>query len=227
MGSCYRFGVRAGCAAFLAMLVIVTVLVVGIPWLARGILGEPDLGPVLSTAADAASAERKLSVLVPGRKPRDGSGAGRQTIALSEAEVNAFLAKHLPDLAGAPLGAIRLRLREDRMVELAARTSLRAPLGELAGSDTADLLPSRWLEQPLWLRLDGAARLEQVGDGGRRYLRLDVERFRLGRRRVPAFFLRLFLDPTTLGLLRWPLPPTVEGLEVERGRVVIRTTSSR
>ncbi len=205
----------------------VVILVVGVPWLATGLLEEPTLGPVISAPGDAARAERKLSALVPALSGQGRRRAPQRTIALSESEVAAFLAEHLPDLAGVPLGAIRLRFRADGKVELAARTSVRAPLGELAGSDTTNLLPSRWLEQPLWLRLHATPRLELESEGERRFLRLDIARFYLGRRRLPAFLLRLFLDPTTLGLLRWPVPPTVDDLEVDHGRIVIVTRSSR
>src|SRR5438093_1203073 len=65
------------------------------------------------------------------------------------------------------------------------------------------------------------------GDGVReqRYLRLDVRGFAIGRQGLPAVLLRILLDPRTLGVLRWPLPDSIEAITVEPGRVVIRLAS--
>ena len=59
----------------------------------------------------------------------------------------------------------------------------------------------------------------------RRYLRLDVREFAVGRQGLPAVLLRILLDPRTLGVLRWPLPDSIEAITIEPGRVVIRLAS--
>jgi hypothetical protein len=43
---------------------------------------------------------------------------------------------------------------------------------------------------------------------------------------VPAFALRLVMDPSSLRLMRIALPPEVQTVRIERGRVVIQATSS-
>jgi hypothetical protein len=60
----------------------------------------------------------------------------------------------------------------------------------------------------------------------RRTVRLDARRVVIGRQRVPRLTLRLLLDPSSLRLTRIALPPNVHTVRVERGRVIIQTTSS-
>jgi hypothetical protein len=79
----------------------------------------------------------------------------------------------------------------------------------------------------VWLSLRARATLESGGDARRerRYLRLDVERFWLGRLPLPSFMLRVLLDPLALRLLRWPMPDAIDGLRIEPGRLILQTAS--
>jgi hypothetical protein len=88
------------------------------------------------------------------------------------------------------------------------------------------VLPAGWIERPVWVRVRARAQIEPSATTRRRYLRLDVERFWLGQRRLPSLLPRLLFSPTTLGLLRWPLPAPVAEVRLETGRVVITTSSS-
>jgi hypothetical protein len=47
----------------------------------------------------------------------------------------------------------------------------------------------------------------------------------IGRQRVPAVVLRLVLEPASLRLMRIALTPEIRTVRIERGRVVIETTS--
>jgi hypothetical protein len=96
-----------------------------------------------------------------------------------------------------------------------------APLSALAG-----VLPVAWLDHGIWLSLRTRVTLER-GDGvrERRHLRLDVERFWLGRLQLPEFMLRLLLDAGALRHLRSSLPSTIDGLQVERGQLIIQSGS--
>ncbi len=100
-------------------------------------------------------------------------------------------------------------------------------LVEAAELPFADLaVPAVLLERPVWLRIRAHARVEpSVTRRERRYLRLDVREFAIGRQGLPAVLLRILLDPRTLGVLRWPLPDSIEAITVEPGRVVIRLAS--
>jgi hypothetical protein len=141
---------------------------------------------------------------------------------LTEAEVEALLSRYLPAAAELPLTGIRLELPGGDQVEFAGQVPLRAVLAELPLAAGADLLPLRWLEHPVWIRLGARARTDIGPTSQRRYLRLDVDRFWVGRRRLPALLLRVALSPLTLRVLQWPLPPSVEEIRLETGQVVMR-----
>jgi hypothetical protein len=59
----------------------------------------------------------------------------------------------------------------------------------------------------------------------RRYLRLDIERFALGRQQIPGVLARLVVSSAILNQLRWRLPDSVEAITVEPRTIVIRTAS--
>jgi hypothetical protein len=59
----------------------------------------------------------------------------------------------------------------------------------------------------------------------RRYLRLDIERFALGRQQIPGVLTRLVVSSAILNQLRWRLPDTVEAITVEPRVIVVRTAS--
>src|SRR5437899_2412778 len=93
-------------------------------------------------------------------------------------------------------------------------------------SGLGHVLPAVLLERPVWLMIRAHARVEPgVTRRERRYLRLDVREFAVGRQGLPAVLLRILLDPRTLGVLRWPLPDSIEAITIEPGRVVIRLAS--
>ena len=119
-----------------------------------------------------------------------------------------------------------MRLQDDGHAELAGRLSLRQLLATAPFSALTGVLPTEWLDRDVWLALRVRATLE----GGsrpraRRHLRLDVERFWVGRQRVPELMLRVLLDPGALRWLRSPMPDAIEGLRIEPGRLVIQSAS--
>lgn len=183
----------------------------------------PDVVLPVTTAADGLRAQQKLYDIVRGQ-PR----AGSKEIALTEAELNAFLSRHLADAAELPLTGLVVRLAGRDRVEFAGRLPARHLAAELPLASVRDLLPARWLDQPVWLSVRARVGTERGASREERlYLRLDVERFALGRQRVPSMLVRLMFSPATLRILRWQLPETVASVAAEPGRVVIRVASSR
>jgi hypothetical protein len=221
---------RLGCGgclvAFLCLVVLLAAGFAGFFWFLLGVFEQPDLQTVAVTPADWRSAQQKIYALARrGRASLGRGGGGAEPTVLSEGEINAFLSRHLADAADLPLTAVTIRFRDDATVEFAGRVPLRAILTEPPMPRLVEMLPTRWLERPLWLHLRARARLELTGGRQRRYLRLEVTHFWLGQRRLPAFLLRLIVNPAALRLLRSPVPETMEGLVVEPGRVLIRTAS--
>ena len=144
-------------------------------------------------------------------------------VVLSEAELNAFVARHL-DPADLPFGEPALRLRGDDLAEIAGTVPLGRLLQESPLGALAQALPAGWLARPVWLTVRMRA---EIVTEPRRALRLKARRVAIGRQRVPVVVLRLVLDPSSLRLMRIALPPNVETVRIEPGRVVIQGTSPR
>jgi hypothetical protein len=143
-------------------------------------------------------------------------------VTLSERELNAFLARHLSG-DELPLNEMGVRLIGDGVAELTGRLPLRALGGESLGS-VLRLLPQRWAPGALWVRLRGHVRLESgTARGDRRQLRLDIEQFSMGRRRLPAAVFGTLPGVSGPRAIRWPVPDAVESLTVEPGRLTVTT----
>lgn len=218
---------RLGCGGCLGSLLLWGLIVTGAAAIVLGLVRateEPDAILPVTTVTDGARAQQKLYEVLRGAT-RQGSG---KEVVLTEAELNAFLSRHLAEAAELPLAGLGVRLVGQDVVEFVGRVPSRHVLSEPPLASLRDILPGRWLDRPAWLSLRARARLERGATREhRRYLRLDVERFAIGRQRVPSVFVRLLFSPATLRVLRWQVPETVESLTVEAGRVVIRTASSR
>jgi hypothetical protein len=215
---------RLGCTGCLGAVLAALLLAAAVVGIVLGLVRAteaPDIALPVTTAADGLRAQQKLFEIVRGR------GASGE-IVLTEAELNAFLSRHLADAAELPLTGLGIRLVGRDRVEFAGRLPSRHLARELPLASLWDLLPVRWADRPAWLSLRARVGTEPgVSREQRRYLRLDVERFALGRQRLPAILVRLMFSPATLRVLRWQLPETVESVAAEPGRVVIRVTTSR
>jgi hypothetical protein len=169
-----------------------------------------------TTAADGARAQRKLFSLA--RQPRRS-----ETVVLTEAELNALLARHLVQARGVKLATPSVELIGGDRFVLRAQSPLRQLFEEASLGALADAMPSRWQTRPVWLRVGASIRLEE---GPRRQLRVEVDEFAVGRQRLPTPAVRLLLDPASVGMLQWPLPDYVEQVAIEPERVVIQTGAS-
>jgi hypothetical protein len=190
------------------------VLVAGAAWGVMRMLDTPTLEPVRYVPADGVRAQQKILDLVR-RRARPGG------VVLTEAELNAFVSRHL-DPADLPLRDPVIRLRGNDVVEIAGALPLARLLHESPLGSLADALPAGWLARPVWLTV--LARTTIVTEP-RRVLRLDPQRVTIGRQRVPVIILRLVLDPSSLRLTRIGLPTEVQSVRIEPGRVVIEATS--
>lgn len=170
---------------------------------------------MVTTAEDAARAQQKLFRLV--------RGAARESVVLTEAEVNAFVSRNV-DSRDLPFDEPTVFLRAQDVVELVGSV----PLGRLVAESPlpllAEIVPSAWLARRVSLRLAAHAEFEPEP---RRQLRLDVRQLTLGRQRLPTFALRLLFEPASLRFVRISLPDSVADVRIESGRAVIQPTSSR
>jgi hypothetical protein len=210
--------VRLGCGGCLTTLVlcgVITGVVAGIGWTVTGILAEPDLPAV--AAGDEARALQKFTQVLG--SPRGRPRQAPEIIRFTEGELNALLSRRLAELADLPVARAQLRLSGGGKAEVAAQVPIIAILGERPLNRLAGLLPSGWLETPIWLRVRVDASIESRDEGRRRHLRLDIDRFWLGRRRLPSILPRLILSPATLKLLHVRLPDSVREVTIDAGRL--------
>jgi hypothetical protein len=198
----------------LAVALVATAAWVGFHWLL-----EPDIRVDVPTVEDGFRGQQKIfNVFRAGA----GRAKGRPVeVTLTERELNGFLSRHLAEAPEFPLTSSVVKLVGDGRVELKGRLALRnvVPRSDL-------LLPASWADRPVWLHVRARASLEvEAARGHRRYLRLDVERYALGRQWLPAIVVRPLLSRGVQDLLRWPLPAAVEAITIDSEQVVVRTAS--
>ena len=211
---------RLGCVGCLTALVVIST-VTGMVWGVFQMMRPAEIAGAPTTPADGFRAQQKIFDVV-----RRGAEGRPRTVSLTERELNAFLSRHLGESPDLPLRNLAVRLPSDGLAEIAGQL----PLGQLLAlppvSALAGIIPAIWLERGVWLSIRARVTLEGTGDIRQpRRLRLDVDRFWLGRLRVPELMLRVLLDPAALRLLRSPIPETIGGLRIEPGRLVIQSGS--
>jgi hypothetical protein len=213
--------VRLGCGCLLFVLVVLGAIGAA-GWAGLQMLRQPDevVAPAAATREDAARAQEKLYAIVTGRGRASGGGA----VVITQAELNAFLARNLVEIGDLPVSDTSVILGTEGLVEIRGRLPLSYLVKEVHGDALASILPSSWLERRVSVTLVANVRVE-AAPGTRRYLRLDVRRFSIGRQPLPAMTPRLVLAPSALRWFRWSLPGTVEDVRVEKGRVVVRTAA--
>ncbi len=214
---------RLGYLGCLALLILGAVAG-GILWGGIQALRDPEVPPISTAAADGVSAQHKIFEIA--RRGARRGGRDTEPVVLSEGELNAFLARHLGESTELPLTDIALRLADGGVAEFHARLPLRHIVTEPPLSLIGGILPPGWLDGRVWLRVGVRPRLESdAARRARRYLRLEVTDFAVGRQRLPAVLLRVVLDPAALRVLRWPIGDGIDAVSVEAGRVVVRTAS--
>src|SRR2546422_8766283 len=196
-----------GCLSTVVGFLAVVLVAAAGGWVVIRLLQAPIVEPVPFSPEDGVRAQQKIVGLVR-RSTRAGS------VVLSEAELNAFVSRHL-DPADLPLREPAIRLRGDDLVNIVGTVSLGRLLNESPLAALAEALPAGWLARPIWLTVGARGR---ISTEPRRALRLDARRVVIGRQRVPALVLRLMLDPSSLRLMRVTLPRHVQVARV--GRVV-------
>lgn len=153
---------------------------------------------------------------------RGGGRPGPGSIVLSEAEVSEVASRQLRD-AGLLISAPIVEMQPGR-----AMVQWRGPVGALLQGPPfgwlGSLLPSSIKEWPLWITLSGGVQLRPAAAPRRpRYAEASVVSARLGCLPVPTWLLILMAGPRGASLLRWPVPPPVDQIELGDGRLTIRT----
>jgi hypothetical protein len=214
---------RVGCFGRLVATGLLVGSVGAVGWVIEGVLEEP-VRPLAPDTVDATRVQQKIYDAIRHR-------TGPVTIVLTEAEVNAFLLRHLDITEGSALSSLSLRLTERDIVEVTGQLPLGRALARPPMTTVRSALPAAWLTRPVWINLRGRPVVDTAREDGRgrratsRYVRLDVKGLWLGRQRVPVGLTGLILEPDVLAGLRWRAPAALEAISVEPGRVVIRAAS--
>lgn len=199
----------------MALGVVIVAVVTGAGvWAGMRALETPAVEAPRFSRDDGVRAQQKIADLARHR-------AKTNPVVLSEAEVNAFVSRHL-DPEVLPVRDAVIRLRDGDVVEIVGTVALGRLLRESPVGTLADTLPAGWLARRIWLTIDAQP---ATATEPRRTLRLDARRLTVGRQPVPALMLRLVLEPASLRLMHIGLPSEVQTVRIDRGRVVIQTTS--
>jgi hypothetical protein len=168
---------RLGCASCLSAAVglALLVLIVGATFgIGARILGQPTITPVVTTPADGSRAQQKLFELTRRRRGH------AETVIITEPEVNALLTRHLVEARGVQLGAPSARLLGGDRVELAGYRPLGRILEEISLGAVGSVLPARWRDRPIWLRVGAHIRVRRATCGW-------PSCAGVGRQRIPAW----------------------------------------
>jgi hypothetical protein len=194
-------------------------------WVGSRIIAAPTGGPAVGTEQDAIRAQQTLFEIVRrSASRRPPAERSRREFTISEAELNAFLARHLGRVARLPLEGLAVSFLGDGTIDLRGRLALSEAFGA-EGSTLVEYLPQSWRSSGVIVTLRGPLRIEtQTSRGQLKALRFDVDEAYVGRQRVPVALLESLLGIRE-GLSRWSLPESIQAVIVEKGRAVLRTDS--
>ncbi len=207
-----------GCFALVVLVLAVLVVTGGVLFLSANILRSPDVRPVSFSRADGYAAQQKLYELVLRQAGRSGR---RDPITLTEREVNAFLSRHLAEVAGVPLSPLTVRLDEDHLFAQ-GQTALRNLFQGPPFAYLLPYIPDRRLDQPVWVSVRARISIDAPAGAATGYGTVTVTEFVLGRQPLNGFLLYVMLGPSGAGLFRWPVPGVVESIRIQSGQAIIR-----
>lgn len=214
---------KFGCMGCFVLLLILAVVLVGgavALYYAGSVFDMPALPRVEYTPSDGHRAQQKLFDLLR-RDSRRSSDP--EPVVLTERELNAFLVRHLEESEGIPFSPLVVKLLPG-MVEVQGRTTLVNLFKGFPFSLLVEYLPASTLERPVWVTVSGTILVQgRKSRTEREYGQLMVSEFSLGNQELGPWVLWLMLGGKERSLLRWQLPPGVDTITVEQGRMVITT----
>jgi hypothetical protein len=208
-----------GCGLLVVIVLAIGVAVAGGLFLSVNIFLDPDVRPASFSKSDGFSAQNKLFEVVLRQM---GRSARTDPIALTEREANAFLSRHLEEVAGLRLAPIVVRFTRNEVL-VQGQTPLRNLLTGPPFAQLAPYVPGARLDQPVWVTVRGRIVVEPDAAGGTRHGRVELTELALGKQPVSSILVWVMMGPVASGLLRWPVPAVVRAVEIEDGRVLIRT----
>jgi hypothetical protein len=186
---------------------------VGVLW--RGLAWPDEAGVV---TPDPRAGLHVQSVLAQLFLRESGLTSRQDPLVLTAGEVNAFLAGHV-EVKDPPVWPVRVAIGPDG-VELGGATSLGRLAEGVLGSASTRMLPAGIAGHPIWITARGEIAVIAPGRGEFR-----AHAAAIGRQRVPVAVLWRMLGGRPVALA-WRMPRVVERVDVEPGRLLIRTRRS-
>lgn len=180
--------------------------------LIRTLSGPADTGP---PSIDPQAGLRVQSVVAQLLFREAGLSARQDPLVLTGAEVTAFLSEHV-QVRDAPVWPVRVRIEPDG-VEVGGATTLGQLITSAVGSGLGRLVPGSVGGYPVWIAARGTI---LVSPGGRAEFRAHAGT--IGRQAVPLGLLWRVVGGRPPALV-WRMPRVVDRVDVEAGRLVIRT----
>jgi hypothetical protein len=206
-----------GCVALIVVILVIAVVGLGALFLSTNIFSPPEVKSVPFTKNDGHSAQQKLFEVA---LRQSGRSSRRDPLIITEPEANAFLSRHL-EQSGLPLSPIVVRFANGEMVAQ-GQTAFRNLLKGVPFRQIAPYLPTKRLDEPVWVTVGGRIKVE--GTGKSRTGSLEVTQFALGKQPLGSILLLLLMGPSAGGLLQWPVPAVVDQIRVGEGQLSITTT---
>jgi hypothetical protein len=209
-----------GCFGLMILLIVSGLAGAAFVVVAGNIFAVPEVkGPAVSRA-DGFAVQQKLLEIVARQA---GRSSRQEPIVLTEREINSFVANHLAESARVPLNPIVTRLTRDAF-EIQGGTALRVLLQGGPFAQIAPYLPAVWLETPLWITARGTISVEAAAPGSARTVaRVRFTDLILGTQTLPTSVVPYILGPIAARLSEFPVPSAVEGVQIEDGRLIVRT----
>jgi hypothetical protein len=206
-----------GCVALIVVILVIAVVGLGALFLSTNIFSPPEVRSVPFTKNDGYAAQQKLFEVA---LRQSGRSSRRDPLTITEPEANAFLSRHL-EQSGLPLSPIVVRFVNGEVVAQ-GQTAFRNLLKGVPFRQIAPYLPTKRLDEPVWVTVGGRIKVE--GTGKSRTGSLEVTQFALGKQPLGSILLLLLMGPSAGGLLQWPVPAVVDQVRVGEGQLSITTT---
>jgi hypothetical protein len=216
---------RPGCLGCSTLVLLVLILVfggAGLVFLSANMFAIPDVAakPRQFARTDGHAAQQKIFELMQ----RDGGRSTRRDpIALSEPEASALVSGHIREALGVHLNYLWVSFRQDRF-DLVGQTSVQELLRTPPFPQILPYLPVRHIQEPVWVAVKGRIQVEAGADRrskGRG--RVELTELTLGKQPVGPWLLYAMLGPPAMKLRRWEVPGVIQEIQIDNGRLVIRT----
>jgi hypothetical protein len=209
-----------GCLGLIVLILVAAVTAAAFVFLAGNLFDVPDVKAPAVSRSEGFAAQQKLFEVA---SRQAGRSSRTDPVVLTERELNSFLANHLAQSWQVPLDPIVTRLMRGSF-EVQGRTAFRNLLQGAPFAQLAPYVPAARLDAPVWITLRGTLAVDSPSPGSPRTMaRIRLTDFVLGNQPLAPGLLTFFLGQTATRLTEFPVPAVIDGVQIEEGRLIVRT----